>query len=228
LSIENIEKVLTQADNVDIREGKEAFPNYHSLLRKIAAHYHLGFAQTVAAFVSLSPNNDYMGNLRSLVSLCKGINDGTPVETIGTSAYRHCLMRAHLYLTGEKDFLLETKGLKITNFYCNILLPKDRRFVTIDGHMHNIWRGEPRPLKGSSCTPARYAEIVSDINKVARSHKLIPNQVQAITWFTWKRINKILYDSQISLFATGEDYWGLKLDPKDLRPYKQYGTGIRR
>ena len=175
MSIDNIEKVLSQADEVDIREGKEAYPNYHALLRRIATHYQLGFAQTVAAFVSLSPNNDYMGNLRSLVSLYTGIKDGTPVEVIGTSAYRHCLIRAHLYLTGEKDFLLETKGLKITNFYCNILLPKDRRFVTIDGHMHNIWRGEPSPLKRSLCTPARYSEIVSDIDPKSRDYRFRQN-----------------------------------------------------
>jgi hypothetical protein len=221
LSVENIEKVLSQADEVDIREGKMAYQNYHDLMRRIAEHYQVGFVQTVAAFVALSPNNDYVGNLRSLVTVAKRVQDRLPIpeEGLRTSSYGHCVARAYQYLTGEEDFWFRTKGPKIRSFYINILLPQDNRFVTIDGHMYNAWSGGLTPLKQIARAGFSYNEIVKDFKIVARRQNLIPCQVQAIVWFAWKRINNIVYEPQLSLFGDKEDCWGLKLKPEEIRSY---------
>jgi hypothetical protein len=162
MSVKNIEKVLSLVDDVDLNEGKQAYHNYNNLLRNISSYYKVGFSQTVAAFVSLSPNNDFIGNVRSLVSLIQGIGDGRPKEDIVVSTYCHCLFRAYNYMVGNKDFLLETDGLKITNFYCNILLPDSKRYVTIDGHMHNVWRGEKATMSESALSREKYNKIAYD------------------------------------------------------------------
>jgi len=219
MSIENIEKVLAQADKTDLSEGMVAYTNYNLLLLNISKIYGVGFAQTVAAFVSLSPNNDYVGNLRSLVSLIQGIKAGKPVESITISPYKHCLLRAYDYMTGTKDFLLETGGLKIKNFYCNILLPESKGYVTIDGHMHNVWRGKQTTMRESMLSQAKYDKISSDFKTVASRKKIIPNQLQAILWFTWKRINRVRYKPQTCLFSADDDFWGLKIDPADIKPF---------
>ena len=222
MSTSNIEKVLAQADSVDINEGKVAYQNYHLLMKRIAIYYGAGFAQTVAAFVSLSPNNDYTGNLRSLVTVLSCIKEGKDIHKVTTSAYGHCKLRAYSFLIGEKDFLLETQGLKITNFYCNILRPDDPRFVTIDGHMSNVWAGKVRNMKLALIgKPSKYQQIADGFKKVARHHKLLPNQIQGICWFTWKRINNLRYDNQLNLFGSEDDYWGLKLKPENIQPYKE-------
>ena len=218
--IKNIEKVFAQADDVDIREGKIAYQNYHALLKNISQHYNIGFVQTVAAFVSLSPSNNYQGNLKSLVSLLDGVNKGFPVEQIITTTFKHCLVRAYDYVSGDKDFLLETKGLKIKNFYCSILKPYDKQYITIDGHMHNVWNGKQLTMRQALVPPKKYDLIANDFRRVAAKHKLIPNQLQAICWFTWKRINNIKYQSQCSIFGDTSDYWGLKIKPESIIPFK--------
>lgn len=220
-NVVNIHKVLALSDDIDYKEGKEAYSNYNKLLRRVSEFYKVGFTPTVAAFASLSPSNDYMGTLRSVVTLIQAVKKNIPIDKISTSTYRHCLVRAYEYFTGQKDFLLETEGLKIKNFYCNILHPEDKQYITIDGHAHSIWLGKHMTMKEALFSRSKYFIIAEDYKKAAKQVGLLPNQVQAITWFTWKRINLIRYDSQVSIFNEGCDYWGLDLDPKDIIPFKQ-------
>lgn len=220
MSIENIERVWARVDDTDRREGMVAYENYHKLMKSIAAYYGCGFTQTVAAFVSLSPNNDYQGNLRSLVTVLWAINNKVPLKRIVTTAYNRCRDRAYEFARGEKDFLLETKGLKIRNFYCNIVQPEDSRWVTIDGHMSNVWAGEVRNMKKALLKNERqYDEIAEAFKVVAKKQRLLPNQLQGTLWFTWKRINLIRYDSQLTLFSPEDDCRGLKISPENIRPY---------
>jgi len=218
-NITNIENVLAKVDATDRKEGLVAYQNYHDLMKSIADYYRTGFVQTVAAFVSLSPNNDYKGNLKSTATLLYGINAGTPLNKIKTSTYRHCLHRAYDYVVGNKDFLVETKGPKIRNFYCSILAPKDKQYITIDGHMHNIWFGKARNMKAAMVKSGQYDIIANDFKKVARRNGLIPNQLQAMLWFTWKRINRIVYNPQYRL-GCSDDFWGLKISPEEIGRYE--------
>jgi len=197
--IKNIELVLAQSDFVDLTEGKTAYERYNEVLRSIADYYSMGFVQTVAAFVALSPNNDYVGNLRSLITLIVGFKNNIPVEQITTSTYKQCRNRAYNYLTGEKDFLVETGGPKTINFYFNILKPKDTKYVTIDGHMYGVWHGERFRMVEVAHLKIPYSKIASDFKIVAKRNNLIPNQLQATLWFTWKRINNVIYNPQLSL-----------------------------
>lgn len=82
MSVKNIQKVFRQVDAIDLREGLVAYERYHETLRKVSIYYRVGFVQTVAAFAALSPNNDYVGNLRSLVSVIQGAKIHTPPEKI--------------------------------------------------------------------------------------------------------------------------------------------------
>jgi len=216
----NISIVLEQADTHDRQAGLIAYQMYHECLRGIANHYQTGFCQTVAAFAALSPNNDYTGNLRSLVSLIQGVQSGLPVDQITVSTYKACRDRAHGFLTGEKDFLMETGGPKTRAFYHNILKPECPRHITIDGHMYGVYAGERmtmveaiRVVRGSS-----YEKIAQEFIQVARRNKLVPNQLQAILWFTWKRIHTVVYHAaQLPLF--GSDTWGLIEAPEQIKPF---------
>lgn len=221
----NIQKILEQASEIDIREGKMAFRNYHNLLKNISEYYQVGFTGTVAAFSSLSPNQSYLLNLRSLISLIIGVKENKKLENIRVSGYRHCLNRAHQYLIGEKDFLLETKGPKIRNFYCSILLPFDKRFITIDGHMFCIWKNKRETMKTVAISGFEYEKVANDFKKVAKANNLIPNQLQAILWFTWKRINNIVYSPQVRIGGE-DDTWGLKLSIEDIKPFEHQKEDI--
>lgn len=218
MSIANIEKVLAQADAVDRFEGALAYQRYNETLRKIAAHYGTGFCQTVAAFSALSPNNDYWGNLRSLVTLIIGIQKKRHIENIRSSTYNECKERAHAYLTGEKDFLMCTKGPKTRAFYHNILQPACKKHVTIDGHMYGIYVNERMIMRDVAYLKIPYKSIEDDFKTVARRNKMIPNQLQATLWFTWKRIHNVIYNQQMGLY-NHTDQWRLIVDPLEIKPF---------
>lgn len=111
-----------------------------------------------------------------------------------------------------------TKGPKTTAFYQNILQPSDLYPVTIDGHMYSIWAGKRLRMKEVATMGFDYETVARDFRTVAFRVFVRPNQVQAILWFTWKRIHNVVYKPQLGLFCAG-DQWGLLPDPEYIRPF---------
>jgi hypothetical protein len=97
--------MFKQADAVDISEGLLAYQRYHEVMKAIADKYNFPIEKVIAVFVSTSPNNDYLGNLRSTVSILDGINKHLLPAEITISTYKHCRDRAYEYATGVRDFL---------------------------------------------------------------------------------------------------------------------------
>lgn len=220
MSIDNLNKMLKLSDAIDRREGMLAYMRYNDVMQAIADRYGFGLSETVAAFVSLSPNSDYFGNLRSTISVLAGLRDGVLRELINVSTYKHCRDRAISYATGELQFLSNTKGPKITNFYHNVISPLDNRFVTIDGHMVAIWRDQNITMKEALVKPREYVEIASEVKRFAFDQYMLPNQLQAVLWFTRKRVTNTKYDPQGSLFRSADDLWNTSVDVNDIKPYQ--------
>lgn len=222
MSVENLLKTYVRADDIDRREGAQAYGRYHELMRKIAKKYNMPLHRVVAAFVALSPNSDYVGNVRSLVSLLEGLRQGRDVADITVSTYRHCLLRAHMYATGEEDFLYHAKGPKIRAFYHNVLYPEQDEHVTVDGHMYGVWMGESGDsltMKEAKLTARVYTEIEDGVKLIAQAVGLLPHQVQATLWFTRKRLLKVKYNPQMDIFNAMDDKWGTMLRLEDIRVY---------
>lgn len=219
MSLQNIRKVLRQVDAIDRQEGMVAYERYHDLLSRIANHYSAPFDKTVAVFCSLSPNNDYMGNLRSTVSVLQGWQEGRGVDDVTVSTYKACRNRAWAYLTGRAEFVNRTRGQKVLSFYQNILDPSDMQPVTIDGHMYCIWAGKRMTMVKVAYLKFHYNTVAGAFREVAREEGIRPNQLQGMLWFTWKRINNVLYRPQMQMFRPG-DHWGLCLKPEDIKPFK--------
>jgi hypothetical protein len=213
----NIREVLRQADEIDRAEGMVSYLRYNTTLHRLAEYYDAPFEGTVAAFCALSPNNDYMGNLRSTATLLSGLRAGIPVEQLIVSTYNACRSRAWQFLNGE-SFLEVTKGPKTRNFYQNILDPSDPLPVTIDGHMVSLWYARRMTMVEAVETKFKYDELAKGFRQVAKQEGLLANQLQAILWFTWKRIHQVVYRPQLSLFR-GDDQWGLNLDPAEIIPF---------
>lgn len=215
--LDNIRAVLNRADSIDIREGAVSYLRYNLTLRRFAEYYGASFEGTVAAFCALSPNNDYMGNLRSLVTLLEGRRRGARVETLTVSTYNACRNRAWLFLNGT-PFLEHTQGLKTRNFYMNILDPTDPIPVTVDGHMVSIWYGKRMRMVEAVRTNFKYEVVADGLREVASEAGLLANQLQATLWFTWKRLHNVVYSPQLNLL-NDEDHWGLDIDPRYIRPF---------
>jgi hypothetical protein len=223
----NLRAMLERADAIDYREGLAAYGRYHETMRAFAIHYGFNLDVVTAAFVSLSPNNDYKGNLRSLASVLAGVQDGTPDNDIVISTYNHCKHRALAYVRGQAKFLDLTRGPKIKNFYFNILDPFDVRWVTIDGHMSAIWQGLNLTMREALIPSRVYEEIKGDVQRLAFSEFITPCQLQAILWFTRKRIARVVYDPQHDLFVPHDDTWRTYQDPTKVMPYPRKNADDR-
>lgn len=227
MSRANLERMFARADADDLREAAQAYFRYHRLMREIADAYTQPFERTVAAFAALSPNNDYVGNLRSLVSVLDGIKAGAPLESIVVSTYKHCRDRAYSYLVGAEQFPQRTTGLKILNFYMNIIDPTDLRWVTIDGHMCAAYRGDDAATMKDAIVRSRaeYEEIAFVVKECARAHFMLPHQYQAAIWFARKRTLRVRFDAQINLFRPRDDLWQISHPVAELKPYPRLDGG---
>lgn len=220
MSEANLAKMFARADPDDVAEGKLAFVRYRDLMQAIAIRYSTPLPRVVAGFVSLSPNSDYMGNLRSLVSVLDGIARGYSLGEITVSTYKHCRDRAYSYIRGEKDFVSLTHGLKVFNFYHNILYPESQLWVTVDGHVVAAWKDQNLTMKEAIIRRKRdYREIAHALKRLAFRELLVPNQYQATLWFARKRHLRIKYDPQMSLFGNPGDLWQTAKHIDDIRPY---------
>jgi hypothetical protein len=222
-NILNLNRVFMQADAMEMSEGMSAYQRYHDSMEEFANYYGNTIEGTVGAFVALSPNNSYAQNLRSLASVLKGVNEGVPVENIITSTFPKCRARAFACASGKMNFLQEAKGQKTRAFYQNIVDPTDNHPVTVDGHMYGAWKGEYTKMTDAKVSQRLYGVISGDIREIAFYHHLLPHQVQAILWFTWKRLHRVLFSEQLNLF-TVDDHWQSRSHPAFVKPFTKKET----
>lgn len=215
----NLLKVYEQADEIDHEEGRLAFIRYHDLMQTIADKYRFTLQQTTGAFSALSPNNDYIGNLRSLVSVLHGIREGWTVDDVQVSTYRACLHRAWEFAQ-DADFLTYTKGPKTRAFYQNIIDPQDATPVVVDGHMLSAYIGERMRMTKAVRVFREYSydDIAHEVRKLAFRLCIVPCQLQAIIWMTWKRIHNVVYEGNLDMFAVGNQ-WKVMQDLDGLKPF---------
>lgn len=218
---DNLGRYLQMADEIDLDEGMVAYDRYNMVMRRIAAKYDAFTLQQVCAvFCSLSPNSDYWGNLRSTVSVLQGIIEARAEEDIVVSTYTHCKLRAMEYARGWKDFTKETKGPKVLAFYHNILTPHSSQWVTIDGHMVGVWcDNRTATMKDLLVTKRQYHVIATNLKELAFQNFMLPNQLQAILWFTRKRVCNSVYSGQFDMFASIGDAWRTARDVDTIKPY---------
>jgi hypothetical protein len=222
MSRREITKAWRLRDSIDESEGMTCYERHHLSMRSMADRYGYPLERIVAAFVALSPNNDYVGNMRSLVSAVIGHKIGLEVHEVSVTTYDKNKEMAFRYLDGER-FLTPDRGPKITNFYVNILRPEDKRAVTIDGHMIGLWHGKRVPMKGATVIMSKdrkqYNIIAADFRQAARLREVLPQQLQGILWFTWKRVHGVKAVDQLSLFASPGNQWGIFEDASTVKPF---------
>jgi hypothetical protein len=209
MSVDNLLRVWDQADFTDYAEGMLAYSRYNRTLARLAKTYQFPLESVVGAFAALSPNLDYLNNLRSTVSLLRGSER--------TAGYGACRDRAQRALRGE-HFLTFTRGPKTRAFFQNIMDPSDPAPVTIDGHAYCAWVGRRMTMRAVVDTPWRYEDVADGYREAANRIGVLPCQFQAVLWFAWKHINGILFRPQMHLFRQ-HDQWGLDLRPSDIRDF---------
>lgn len=217
----NLARMFERADEHDIAEGRMAYPRYRLVMVSFAERYQLPIERVTAAFVAMSPNNDYLGNLRSLVSVLEGHRLGLAPDKVAVSCYGHCKLRAFGYIRGSADFLSTVSGRKIRSFYHNILSPDDGRWVTVDGHVVCAWRDKNLTMKQAILRRrSEYDEIEHAIKRLAFGAFMVPCAYQAALWFARKRHANVIYDPQLKLFQARDDIWQTHRKLEEIQPYE--------
>lgn len=203
---ENLVRVWNQASANDIAVAVASYQKYQQLTSAIAAKYKFSPTVGAAVFAALSPNNDYFGNLRDVDTLLAAAAIGRDLTDFKVSTYGNNKRKAwRIAHGGDPDQLIVAP--KTSNFFHNIVDPKDPRYVTIDGHMHNIWFGKRAPIQSKN--PAvrvvkvdrkMYPVIADGIKAFAAEHGLIPCEMQGCLWQTWRRIHAIRTPAQQELW----------------------------
>lgn len=213
--LRNVTRYWDLVTQDDIEAGVEAYPSYLTMMKRISDHFNTGLVPTTEAFVALSPNNDYYGNLRSLVSLIVGYKTNTPY-TIST--YKACGYRALSYLDGSVSFLDTVKGRKIRAFRHNILYQRESNEFVLDGHMIAIVLGKSLTMSEANLELRnhRYDDLCRPYRTLARRLKMPIHEVQATMWHCRKRSESIK-------FSTQKDFWRddhhLLYEIEEIAPY---------
>lgn len=187
----NIRNVAEQATQAERDGGKMAYRDYHRIMSDVAKRYGVEVYIVTGVFCALSPNSDWMGNLRSMITMVKGFTDGWPIEDITVTTYHANRERAWRLMQGE-SFTDVFKGLKVINFFQSIVNPRHPEAVTVDGHIANVVRNQKNGMWYSGLNNTEYKRVKTAVQKVALDMRLLPSQLQAILWFTWKRIHNVI------------------------------------
>jgi hypothetical protein len=199
--MENLLKVYSKSTNYERQLGKEAYQNYHILTTGIAKEFGFPFYVGPAVFSALSPNSDYLGNLRDVRVLLKAKAEGRSLSDFSVHTYGNNKRKAWEIANCSINPLNLIVANKTRNFYLNCLCPEARKPITIDGHIYNAARGIRENLVGlRGFTPKKYEEIAQSMRNLAKDLSLIPNQLQAIIWMTWKRLHHAVHSDQLEIW----------------------------
>lgn len=222
---QHINKWIDQIEDAEWVEGKLAYPRYRQTMMNFANVSNISIERITAAFVALSPNNDYVGNLRSLKSCVMHVLDKRSKHVTPTvTTYKACAGRALSYLRGDVDFWTTVKGPKIKSFYLNILYPDLDDIVTVDGHMVCIWKGTDVTMKDAqvSFSLRQYKDAAKAFCLAAKEHDVLANHLQASLWFTRKRVLDIKARSnQMSFWEDKSDTWKTVWEFWEVRDFEK-------
>jgi hypothetical protein len=224
MSRENLERILDMANDEDWAIARTAWFRYRTLVGRIAERHGYSVRVGAAVFAALSPNNDYLGNLRDVSRLLSAARNGKRLEEFKVSTYGANKAKAWRIAHGE-DPLDLIVAHKTRNFFLNVYDPTDPTPVTVDGHIFNAWTGKRIALNSAAqkFNAKHYLQVAEDIRQIGADRDLIPNVVQGVIWYAHKRIHRIKYDGQM-------EFWdrdcmvaevGLKYEIKPPRNYEE-------
>jgi hypothetical protein len=186
--IANIMACYRAADSVQVNEGLLWYDDAQKAAHDIALKYDIAVYLVVAVIAALSPNNKWSRNVINADALIGAFLRGDGIDAVKVSTYHAMKKKAWDILAARPDY--ETaktmlKGQKITSFFCDIMGEFN---VTIDGHARNIAYDEKVGLTDdrSNIGKLEYRALQAAYEEAARRLRLMPYQLQAITWRVWR------------------------------------------
>jgi hypothetical protein len=192
----NLCNVYAQATPVEVDYGRRYWQNMRDTMASEVGEDNVRvFA---GMFCALSPNNTEKNNWIDAREMyrhyCKfGTTTNIPYH-VPIHTYKTCIKKCdEIWATGNDSGAIRDvlNGNKTTSMFMNITEPFLNWYVTIDGHMVSCYQGQRLTTDQAGINSSAYEAISGVFRGLAESVYMIPtNQLQAILWLVWRRINK--------------------------------------
>lgn len=188
----NIRRVLDMATMDHRKRGKSWYLTARVAAWQISQESGVPLMNVCAVMAALSPRNKWARNVLDTQTMCR-LKDQFEMGKYGTFNTNRDKAYALLWAKDKASCLTLLKGQKVTAFFENIYDPSSHR-VTVDVHMQMVAIGRYLPEnERPALTDKMYREIESAIKKVAIDNGMMPYELQATAWLTWKEGTKNVY-----------------------------------
>lgn len=179
---ERLHAILTtysDASEADIAEGMAWYQVGHTFARGLASRYGVSTDQACAVVAVMSPQLSWQ---RNMVVADELLRTGSASGCIQRFARKAQIIAAG----GPIDQLVS--GPKVTSFYQNLRWPRRSGAVTIDRHAYSVYLGYVVAQGDRTLDrKGRYDTVAEAYRQTAQMVGILPHQLQAITWLTWRR-----------------------------------------
>lgn len=197
----HIAATLRHATDDDLRHGAAWYDNARRHATAIARRHDIETSRASAVIAALSPRNPWARNLLDATLVIRHWYTGADPLTVPVSTFKNNLRKAVRILDAPladiDTILYGTAGRKVLAFHHSIL-GDDPTAVTIDGHAYSIWTGHRHVLANVPHIGKRLYETIARAYTLTAKRstdiigiELTPQQVQAVTWTTYRRIHAI-------------------------------------
>lgn len=180
----NIHRVYSQASADEISTGLGWYKDAHQQADDIRGK--LTVLQCAGIIAALSPGLRWENNIEAAERIIKGRS----LKGLGIRWYDG-VKKARRIKRGENPSVV-VQGNKTRAFMALLANPDNAVSVCIDGHAYAIAVGRRIPLDEiPPITDSLYNKLSADYLTVARAIGILPCQLQAITWVTWRRLHGV-------------------------------------
>ena len=185
---------LTPVENLEI--SKNWYFEANKFSRELSKNIGVSSIKISAVLSALSPAVSWDINKRDCETMIKVFVNFGSLENCNYSTYSQNAFKAWEILNDKKNettkdiynkyFNNGKSGFKTANFFVNIASPKDENFVTIDRHQFAICRNLKSSSDGKTPTKKVYEILKSAHIETAKELKILPHELQAVTWSTYR------------------------------------------
>ena len=178
----------------EVKDGLNWYTEANEYCRELASRFNISLQQAAGIIAVFSPQAGWTENKRYAVSFL--INP----KNLLRSMVQVIKAKRILKLTSEDEIYhaqsITGQAFKTKSFFLNILNPDIATDVTIDRHAIAVCIQNPDNVFALSqdyakYTKAQYTFFASCYIKAAASLDILPHQLQAITWLTYRRLREL-------------------------------------
>ena len=193
--MKNLQRIFERTDDTSKAEGLEWYQQAHEFCKQVSLKYNVELPKVCGILSALSPATNWEANKRDCINLIK-VNGNAYSKQFKFTTYGQNVLKAQdifrSVINPDNAFNPKT-GAKTYNFYHNVLHPTNETYVTIDRHAYTIATNNVY----KHLTPKQYGIVADHYRRSADKVKLLPNQLQAILWVSYRKQQDISFNIHV-------------------------------